>query len=50
MTNKTVKYLGLLIVCIMTGIVMTSCSSDDDPKDPVIPNLDQKLLTGIWIS
>ena len=50
MTNKALKHLCLLIVCIMAGIGSTSCSSDDNPSEEVIPQLNQKLIGGMWIA
>ena len=50
MTNKALKHLCLLIVCIMAGIGSTSCSSDDNPSGEVIPQLNQKLIGGMWIA
>ena len=50
MTDKALKHLCLLLVCIMAGISITSCSSDDNPSEEVIPQLKQKLIGGIWLA
>ena len=50
MKIRLVKKCCLMMVCILATAGITSCSSDDEPKNPTIQNLDQKLLTGIWIS
>lgn len=50
MTDKALKYLCLLVVCIMAGVGSTSCSSDDNPSEEVIPQLKQKLIGGIWLA
>ena len=50
MTDKALKHLCLLIVCIMAVISITSCSSDDNPSEEVIPQLKQKLIGGIWLA
>ncbi|MGM9719073.1 MAG: hypothetical protein ACI3YP_00010 [Prevotella sp.] len=49
MTNKALKLLGLLIVCIMACVGITSCSSDDNPSEDAIPQLEQKLIGGMWL-
>lgn len=50
MDIRLLKKFCLMIVCILTTAGTASCSSDDEPKPPTISDLDQKLLTGIWIS
>lgn len=50
MTDKALKHLCMLIVCIMAVISITSCSSDDNPSEEVIPQLKQKLIGGIWLA
>ena len=49
MTNKALKLLGLLIVCIMACVGITSCSSDDNLSEDAIPQLEQKLIGGMWL-
>lgn len=43
-----------MAIFLMASIGFVSCSSSDDNDEPapvpVIPELDQKLLNGIWIS
>lgn len=54
MDKKTLKKIFLMSIFLMTSIGFVSCSSSDDNDEPapvpVIPELDQKLLNGIWIS
>lgn len=54
MDKKTLKKIFLMSIFLMASIGFVSCSSSDDNDEPepvpVIPELDQKLLNGIWIS
>ena len=47
---RLLKKFCLMMVCILVTAETASCSSDDESKSPTISDLDQKLLTGIWIS
>ena len=38
-----------MLVSIIVGSGMTSCSSDDDPSETVISQLEQKLIGGMWL-
>lgn len=50
MKQRTLKKIGLMMLLAIAAPAVTSCSSDDEPETHVIPELEQKLLTGIWIS
>lgn len=54
MDKKTLRKIFLMAIFLMASIGFVSCSSSDDNDEPepvpVIPELDQKLLNGIWIS
>lgn len=49
MTTKIVRFFFLMLVSIIVGSGMTSCSSDDDPSETVISQLEQKLIGGMWL-
>ena len=49
MTTKIVRFFSLILVSIIVGSGMTSCSSDDDPSETVISQLEQKLIGGMWL-
>ena len=49
MTTKIVRFFSLMLVSIIVGSGMTSCSSDDDPSETVISQLEQKLIGGMWL-
>ena len=38
-----------MLLSIIVGSGMTSCSSDDDPSETVISQLEQKLIGGMWL-